>query len=119
MWLFFSPARLCVLDVFILSIFLFLAYTGANTSAGSYAGGADHPIDCETNTKTAEHQFCYFDVRKIKSECSASRMFGYSEGKPCILIKLNRVSTLASFFLFYFPLLKQIYSTEQFIKLNL
>ncbi|XP_074595430.1 sodium/potassium-transporting ATPase subunit beta-like [Brevipalpus obovatus] len=68
-------------------------YSGnaVNFTDGKSAGGADHPIDCEQSQLTSPNQFCEFDIRAIDSECSAARDFGYKEGKPCVLIKLNRI----------------------------
>lgn len=38
-------------------------------------------------------KFCQFDVKSeiLNTECSPSNSFGYKDGKPCVLIKLNRV----------------------------
>lgn len=37
--------------------------------------------------------YCPFDTSSIPPECSAAQNYSFNIGKPCILIKINRVST--------------------------
>ncbi|XP_015793329.1 sodium/potassium-transporting ATPase subunit beta [Tetranychus urticae] len=57
----------------------------------SDSGGASLAIDCEKNQISSDDQFCAFNVRDIGSPCSPANSFGYRDGKPCVLIKLNRI----------------------------
>lgn len=44
------------------------------------------------NDKRDDESYCPFDTSVIPPECSAARNFSFDIGKPCILVKVNRVS---------------------------
>lgn len=47
---------------------------------------------CTTDQTTTEDLVCYFSIPSgLNQSCSSERQFGYPEGKPCVLIKLNRI----------------------------
>lgn len=49
-------------------------------------------IDCRRDQTTTPEKVCYFPFGKGQEEiCSSERQYGYPEGKPCVLIKLNRI----------------------------
>lgn len=61
-------------------------YQELESGAGQHAQG-----DCNTYGERDPHKFCPFELRVIPNECSESQNFSYHLGKPCILIKLNRI----------------------------
>lgn len=49
---------------------------------------------CATNKDPSDlESYCPFDSSSIPPECTAAQNYSFPLGKPCILIKLNRVST--------------------------
>lgn len=38
-----------------------------------------------------QDNFCYFDINHLPKECTAQHKFGLAEGRPCIMIRLNRI----------------------------
>lgn len=61
-------------------------YQELESGAGQHAQG-----DCNTYGERDPHKFCPFELRVIPNECSESQNFSYHLGKPCILVKLNRI----------------------------
>lgn len=61
-------------------------YQELESGAGQHAQG-----DCNTNGERDPSKFCPFDPRIIPNECSEARNYSYHLGKPCILVKLNRI----------------------------
>lgn len=61
-------------------------YQELESGAGQHAQG-----DCNAYGERDPHKFCPFDIRIIPNECSESQNFSYHLGKPCILVKLNRI----------------------------
>lgn len=62
-------------------------YQELESGAGQHAQG-----DCNTHSSDRDpHKFCPFELRVIPNECSESQNFSYHLGKPCILVKLNRI----------------------------
>jgi sodium/potassium-transporting ATPase subunit beta len=62
-------------------------YQELESGAGQHAQG-----DCNTyGGERDPHKFCPFELRVIPNECSESQNFSYHLGKPCILVKLNRI----------------------------
>jgi sodium/potassium-transporting ATPase subunit beta len=47
-------------------------------------------VDCD-NSERASEQVCLFDMNKLGSECTEENGYGYNDGKPCILLKINKV----------------------------
>lgn len=53
--------------------------------------------DCSSNKDASDiDSYCPFDNSSIPPECTAAQNFSFPIGKPCILIKLNRVSNMVS-----------------------
>lgn len=48
--------------------------------------------DCSADRD--EDSYCPFDTSSIPPECTAAQNYSFNIGKPCILIKINRVSYL-------------------------
>lgn len=61
-------------------------YQELESGAGQHAQG-----DCNSYGERDPHKFCPFELRVIPNECSESQNFSYHLGKPCILVKLNRI----------------------------
>lgn len=61
-------------------------YQELESGAGQHAQG-----DCNAYGERDPHKFCPFELRVIPNECSESQNFSYHLGKPCILVKLNRI----------------------------
>lgn len=53
-----------------------------NSSLVKFDCGTDRGIDA----------YCPFDASGVPPECSAAQNYSFNVGKPCILIKINRVS---------------------------
>lgn len=56
----------------------------------TYNKTSPNAIDCETETLD-DGQVCSFDPDKEAGPCTAANSFGYHEGEPCVLLKLNRI----------------------------
>lgn len=64
---------------------------GSNDTVGS---GEHHASSssCDAGQQPPADKFCLFDVKKLaNSECTKSQEFGYKTGKPCVLIKINKI----------------------------
>lgn len=62
-------------------------YQELESGAGQHAQG-----DCNAyGGERDPNKFCPFELRIIPNECSESQNFSYHLGKPCILVKLNRI----------------------------
>jgi len=62
-------------------------YQELESGAGQHAQG-----DCNSyGGERDPSKFCPFELRVIPNECSESQNFSYHLGKPCILVKLNRI----------------------------
>ena len=62
-------------------------YQELESGAGQHAQG-----DCNAYVGERDpSKFCPFELRVIPNECSESQNFSYHLGKPCILVKLNRI----------------------------
>lgn len=62
-------------------------YQELESGAGQHAQG-----DCNSyGGERDPSKFCPFELRVIPNECSESQNFSYHLGKPCILVKINRI----------------------------
>lgn len=46
---------------------------------------------CSWNSPPQKDKVCYFDIKSFGDNCTKERNFGYDQGHPCILIKINRI----------------------------
>jgi len=58
-------------------------------------------IQCDDNHRPAEdpkdRQVCQFDLKaEFGENCSKENDYGFKDGKPCILIKINKVLSVLS-----------------------
>lgn len=52
---------------------------------------ADH-VECSFESLPGEGQFCQVKTNElVQGDCTADKNYGFDVGKPCILIKLNKV----------------------------
>ena len=50
-------------------------------------------IDCELGKPEGmEQKVCRFNVDKLGGMCTWQKDYGYDEGQPCIILKLNKVN---------------------------
>ena len=53
-------------------------------------------IDCERGRDPESiDKVCRFNVDQLGGSCTWQKDYGYDEGQPCVIIKLNRVSRLS------------------------
>lgn len=52
--------------------------------------GANY-TDCQDGVSPEKGSVCEFDMTKLGDECTEENNFGYSNGTPCVLLKINRV----------------------------
>lgn len=50
-------------------------------------------VDCLNGNPAPAGKVCRFDVNTL-GPCTKDNGYGYPEGKPCVLLKLNKVGTL-------------------------
>ncbi|CAG0920010.1 unnamed protein product [Notodromas monacha] len=49
-------------------------------------------VDCSNRDEPLrKNELCEIDISQFGSNCSKAQKFGYSMGKPCIFIKLNKI----------------------------
>jgi len=48
-------------------------------------------VNCDANRKRARDEACIFDPRDLSTKCQKEDSFGYQQGKPCVLIKMNKM----------------------------
>lgn len=46
---------------------------------------------CDYGSKMEGQKFCEFKIGTLGTQCSKNRKFGYEAGKPCIIVKLNKI----------------------------
>ncbi|XP_013773290.1 sodium/potassium-transporting ATPase subunit beta-like [Limulus polyphemus] len=59
-----------------------------------YQGGqqhGEHLTTCSFEETRKPEEVCHFNLDLINNNCSSSRKFGYDVGRPCVLIKINRI----------------------------
>lgn len=47
-------------------------------------------VDCGSSSR-APSVACKFPLSKLGSECTSAKKYGYDEGKPCVLLKMNKL----------------------------
>lgn len=49
-------------------------------------------VECNFDSLPGEDQFCQVQTNElVTGPCTADNNYGFDQGKPCILIKLNKV----------------------------
>lgn len=48
--------------------------------------------ECENGSRPGDHQVCEFNMTDLGSDCTEANQFGYANGTPCVLLKINKVS---------------------------
>ncbi len=51
-------------------------------------------VDCQGNATAPEGKACRLDFDEFGPWCNEDEDFGYKEGMPCVLLKLNKVCSL-------------------------
>jgi len=74
----------------------FLEPYAKDSTQGSIGKGehVDSPTNCQPNKEPSKGKFCPFNAKDLFSggeKCSASNNYGFGEGQPCILVKLNKI----------------------------
>jgi len=54
------------------------------------SGGA-HFTTCSFDKGPSKDQACKFDIKDLGNDCTKSQQYGYALGRPCIILKLNRI----------------------------
>ncbi|CAG0885111.1 unnamed protein product [Darwinula stevensoni] len=54
-------------------------------------GHDENSVNCSFNNPPKEGKVCRFPLSELGSECTKEEKYGYSIGKPCIVIKLNKI----------------------------
>jgi len=47
---------------------------------------------CENGEKPPKYEVCKFNVTDLGGECTEANSFGYANGTPCVLLKINKVN---------------------------
>ncbi len=76
------------------SIFTFFSVTAYEDIGKKPKPNANH-VECSFDNMPGEDQFCQVKTSElITGPCTEDNHFGFDQGKPCILIKLNKVRLL-------------------------
>ena len=67
-------------------IFFITAYYDADKDMTGGRNCTDADIGRDDN------DVCSIDMTALTKECNEANSFGYDEGKPCVLLRLNKVS---------------------------
>ena len=92
------------------SIQLFFSFFSAYNNIGKKPKPDANNVECNFGNLPGEDQFCQVQTSElITGPCTEDNHYGFDKGKPCILIKLNKVRITFG----YPSLLSTLYSTEQ------
>lgn len=64
--------------------------SGLNTFLEPYSK-QDGAENCSMDKHTTRKRICFVDVKADSESCTKDSGFGYKQGKPCVLVKLNRI----------------------------
>ena len=55
------------------------------------ASSGEYFTSCSFDKTPADGKVCSFDIKLLGTSCTKEEYFGYERGKPCIILKLNRI----------------------------
>lgn len=55
------------------------------------SSSGEYFTSCSFDKWPAENKVCNFDIKLLGTDCTKEEHFGYERGKPCIILKLNRI----------------------------
>lgn len=62
-----------------------------NAAYDTVASSGEYFTSCSFDKPPAEGKVCSFDIKLLGTQCTKEENFGYERGRPCILLKLNRI----------------------------
>jgi hypothetical protein len=73
---------------------VFVTVCKSFTAAYKDKEGKDNVVNCSaTERDPSKKEVCLFDVKSIEGgACNPENEFGYRNGTPCVLLKVNKVS---------------------------
>ena len=65
----------------------------------------EHFVDCDQNIRSSDdvNKVCRFNIDSLGSECTWQKDYGFDMGQPCVLLKLNMVSSVCFSHSLFFP----------------
>ncbi len=61
------------------------------TAYDTVASSGEYFTSCSFDKWPAEGKVCNFDIKLLGTQCTKEELFGYERGRPCIILKLNRI----------------------------
>jgi len=55
------------------------------------ASSGEYFTSCNFDKPPAKGKVCSFDIKLLGTQCTKEELFGYERGRPCIVLKLNRI----------------------------
>ena len=55
------------------------------------ASSGEYFTSCSFDKWPADGKVCNFDIKLLGTQCTKEEHFGYERGRPCIVLKLNRI----------------------------
>jgi len=55
------------------------------------ASSGEYFTSCSFEKPPSENKVCAFDIKLLGNQCTKEESFGYERGRPCIVLKLNRI----------------------------
>ena len=80
--LFINPYRLWIHILRVVCVSIPSVYTSSDVS--------NDAVDCSADERSTD-QICLFPLSNLGDRCTKENQYGYAEGKPCVLLKMNKV----------------------------
>ena len=61
------------------------------TAYDTVASSGEYFTSCSFDTPPQEGKVCSFDIKLLGTQCTKEESFGYERGRPCVVLKLNRI----------------------------